>query len=290
MQHYLFKFYFHLIYHGAESTGKLLGFFFSKWKSNAREYQYMCTKKMYCHAQYITSIFFTIQCCWKIWHICMWAITVTDCKDKEIVCVSHRPFWTVCRYIGVSVIHCSNIFTEKEYGIGTLHKNIKYNNLCYFRFQEKRLVWFGLFFVVVSQSQRYFNIYVTTHRCAGGLKKKVDLRLGSKRHWHFVQWDSNSQPKYDPYGVSVDRDNSHIHYSSKPPGPHEEREEVESIIGGAIHRGFYYISSLRRGWYECYYTPVVVCCDCETFHKYKFSMSRTLFEWWLSLKQETLTI
>ena len=28
-------------------------------------------------------------------------------------------------------------------------------------------------------------IYVTTHRCAGGLKKKLDLRSGSQRHRHF---------------------------------------------------------------------------------------------------------
>ena len=29
-------------------------------------------------------------------------------------------------------------------------------------------------------------IYVTAHRCAGGLKKKLDLWTGSKRHRHFV--------------------------------------------------------------------------------------------------------
>ena len=29
-------------------------------------------------------------------------------------------------------------------------------------------------------------IYVTAHRCAGGLKKKLDLRSGSQRHSHFV--------------------------------------------------------------------------------------------------------
>ena len=29
-------------------------------------------------------------------------------------------------------------------------------------------------------------IYVTAHRCAGGLKKKLDLRSGSQRHRHFV--------------------------------------------------------------------------------------------------------
>ena len=29
-------------------------------------------------------------------------------------------------------------------------------------------------------------IYVTAHRCAGGLKKKFDLQSGSQRHRHFV--------------------------------------------------------------------------------------------------------
>ena len=29
-------------------------------------------------------------------------------------------------------------------------------------------------------------IYVTAHRCAGGRKKKLDLRSGSQRHRHFV--------------------------------------------------------------------------------------------------------
>ena len=29
-------------------------------------------------------------------------------------------------------------------------------------------------------------IYVTAHRCAGGLKNKFDLRLGSQRHRYFV--------------------------------------------------------------------------------------------------------
>ena len=30
-------------------------------------------------------------------------------------------------------------------------------------------------------------IYATAHRCAGGLKKKLDLRSGSQRHRHFVR-------------------------------------------------------------------------------------------------------
>ena len=32
------------------------------------------------------------------------------------------------------------------------------------------------------------NVYVKTHRCAGGLKKKLDIQSGSQRHRHFVGW------------------------------------------------------------------------------------------------------
>ena len=46
-------------------------------------------------------------------------------------------------------------------------------------------------------------IYVTAHRCAGGLKKKFDLRSGSQRHRHFagffnvpVQAPTRDQPFY----------------------------------------------------------------------------------------------
>ena len=53
-------------------------------------------------------------------------------------------------------------------------------------------------------------MYVTAHRCAGGLKKKLDLRSGSERHRHFVGFfnvpvlaPTRGQPFYD--------------YSEKPP-------------------------------------------------------------------------
>ena len=40
---------------------------------------------------------------------------------------------------------------------------------------------------LTSQST-IFQSYMTAHRCAGGLKKKLDLRSGSQRHRHFVGW------------------------------------------------------------------------------------------------------
>ena len=50
--------------------------------------------------------------------------------------------------------------------------------------------WFGwvvelnwLFNVTINDIS---VIYVTAHRCAGGMKKKFDLRSGSQRHRHFV--------------------------------------------------------------------------------------------------------
>ena len=92
-----------------------------------------------------------------------------------------------------------------------------------------RVGFFGLLVVLRNSSLIY--MYVTAHRCADGLKEKVDLQLGSQRHRHFVgflkvpvqhrnrailsvrpqldpsitQWDWNSQPKDDPpYAVSLD--------------------------------------------------------------------------------------
>ena len=62
-------------------------------------------------------------------------------------------------------------------------------------------------------------IYVTAHRCAGGLKKKLDLRSGSERHRRFVGFfnvpvlaflygDSNTPPHlvafYDHAGDTGD--------------------------------------------------------------------------------------
>ena len=77
--------------------------------------------------------------------------------------------------------------------------------------------------------------FMTAHRCASGLKKKVDLCVGSQRHRHFIgffkvpvqhqhwailtvlpqlgpsmaQRDLSSKLKDDPYRVSLD--NSQIH-------------------------------------------------------------------------------
>ena len=49
-------------------------------------------------------------------------------------------------------------------------------------------------------------IYVTAHRCAGGLKKKLNLRSGSQRHRHFVGFFNVpvQAPTRDPpfYGFS----------------------------------------------------------------------------------------
>ena len=47
--------------------------------------------------------------------------------------------------------------------------------------KEKLLKW--LFNVTINDIS---VIHVTAHRCAGGLKKKFDLRSGSQRHRHFA--------------------------------------------------------------------------------------------------------
>ena len=57
-------------------------------------------------------------------------------------------------------------------------------------------LWFIIQGLVYKYLQYSFNItindilviYVTAYRCAGGLKKKLDLRSGSERHRHFVRF------------------------------------------------------------------------------------------------------
>ena len=64
--------------------------------------------------------------------------------------------------------------------------------------------WFSIFCLEVRWNW-LFNvtindisvIYVTAHRCAGGLKKKLDLRSGSQRHRHFVGFFKRARPRTD---------------------------------------------------------------------------------------------
>ena len=53
-------------------------------------------------------------------------------------------------------------------------------------------------------------IYVTAHRCAGGLKKELDLRSGSQRHRHFVRFlnlpvqaSTRGNPLYGDFGKTL---------------------------------------------------------------------------------------
>ena len=68
-------------------------------------------------------------------------------------------------------------------------------------FHEVRWIWlFNVTFKDISV------IYVTAHRYAGGLKKKLNLRSGSQRHIHFVGFFNVpvQAPTRDPpfYGYS----------------------------------------------------------------------------------------
>ena len=47
-------------------------------------------------------------------------------------------------------------------------------------------VWVGLNWLFNVTIKDISVIHVTAHRCAGGLKKKLDLRSGFQRHRHFV--------------------------------------------------------------------------------------------------------
>ena len=81
----------------------------------------------------------------------------------------------------------------------------KFGLVCSCCFSEVRWIWsLSVIFNDISV------IYVTAHRCAVGLKKKLNLRSGSRRHRHFVRF----------FNVPVQaptRDPPFYGYSEKPP-------------------------------------------------------------------------
>ena len=91
--------------------------------------------------------------------------------------------------------------------------------------------WIWLFNVTFNDIS---VIYVTAHRCAGGSKKKLNLRSGSQRHKHFVGFFNVpvQAPTRDPPFYSYSEKPPHFsrllrhawgrrtHSRLKPPGPH----------------------------------------------------------------------
>ena len=47
-------------------------------------------------------------------------------------------------------------------------------------------VWVWVYWFFSMSHATIFQLYMWRHRCAGGLKKNLYLRLGSQRHRHFV--------------------------------------------------------------------------------------------------------
>ena len=89
-----------------------------------------------------------------------------------------------------------------------------------------------LFYVTINDIS---VIYVTAHRCAGGLKKKLDLRSGSQRHRHFVGFFNvpglaptrdhpfytvipTHRPIYSPFTITLGIRKTHSRLN--PQGPH----------------------------------------------------------------------
>ena len=74
----------------------------------------------------------------------------------------------------------SSTFAKMGYCVWTVF--IPFN-----REQHLHLVWLGLvywwFYVTVNSIS---VVFVTAHRCASGLKKKVDRPLGHQDHWQFI--------------------------------------------------------------------------------------------------------
>ena len=67
--------------------------------------------------------------------------------------------------------------------ITNVYRLVQYLNSIYL---NKNLSWVELNCLFNVTINDISVIYVTAHRCAGGLKKKYDLRSGSQRHRHFV--------------------------------------------------------------------------------------------------------
>ena len=80
-------------------------------------------------------------------------------------------------------------------------------------------------------------IYVTAHRCAGGLKKKLYLRSGSQRHRHFVGFFNVpvqaptrghpfhtvipwNRPINSHFTITLGIRRTHSRLNPPPPGPH----------------------------------------------------------------------
>ena len=109
-------------------------------------------------------------------------------------------YTVLCPKLGsnfLACMHCMSTFRYRYLENNSFY-NIKYNLICSWLYNKDKAAvspkerW--VFFKSEWVSNWLFNvtindisvIYVTAHRCAGGLKKKLDLRSGSQRHRHFV--------------------------------------------------------------------------------------------------------
>ena len=134
-----------------------------------------------------------------------WPLAVNLCMKHK--CCSQSCLWfqdqhdtsgQVCFVNGLSNIQVREVesrcsFSIAELGADTINSvSYEYSKMaarggddCWKKFNHKTrgVEWNWLFNVTINDIS---VIYVTAHRCAGGLKKKLDLRSGSQRHRHFV--------------------------------------------------------------------------------------------------------
>ena len=79
-----------------------------------------------------------------------------------------------------------NVFGIVLHGVVTRASRLIHDQRYVTRSPKSSLSWVELNWLFNVTINDISVIYVTAHRCAGGLKKKLDLRSGSQRHRHFV--------------------------------------------------------------------------------------------------------
>ena len=109
--------------------------------------------------------------------------------------VKWHTFRLEYKYVSVIAQHLISLHKENDFMLQKLKQGIKWLSHVYHRI----FIWctctchvllFGGVWVCIywcfTSHATIFRLYMWRHRCSGGLKKKLYLRSGSRRHRHFV--------------------------------------------------------------------------------------------------------
>ena len=132
---------------------------------------------------------------------------------------------------------------------------------------------------------------MTAHRCAGGLKKKYDLRSGSQRHRHFVGFfnvpvlaPTRDQPFYTvidtpPHLVAFydHAGDTEVHILDLTPGPSRGIRNSRPVVRIG---GFYIVNFVIYGFFCNFISSLVSFNSNMTILKILFGIARLN---WLSM-------